>query len=186
MSTTKTAHTSEFPRPIPRSVWLTARARNAVNRPVFIGAVGASAFVAALVALVLAPQQSHRVATPSHVGARPDTSALAAALSQARTRMSAAESSLAFARLHPQPSPSQASDVPPRQSARRDTLSNILSELDGLLTRAESAPVAASYRALAESPQLASNPRAKALLDSLAEVEHDREAFGTSGGADPV
>src|SRR6185503_18890729 len=47
-------------------------------------------------------------------------------------------------------------------------------------------PVTASYRALAESPQLSSNGRAKALLDSLAEVERDRDAFGTTGGADPV
>jgi Mrp family chromosome partitioning ATPase len=74
----------------------------------------------------------------------------------------------------------------PRLTARRDTLSTILSELDGLLTRVEGAPVAASYRALAESPQLSSSPRAKALLDSLTEIERDREAFGTSGGSDPV
>jgi len=53
-------------------------------------------------------------------------------------------------------------------------------------SRVESAPLPASYRALGESRQLASNPRAKALLDSLAEIEKDREAFGTSGGADPV
>lgn len=186
MSTTRVSQTSEFPRPIPRAVWLTARARNAVNRPVFIGAVGASAFVAALVALVVAPQQGRRVAGPSQVAARPDTSAFAAALTQARTRMAAAESSLAVARSRPRPSAAQTIDTLPRLNARRDTLSNILSELDGLITRAEGAPVAASYRALAESPQLSSNARAKALVDSLNEVEHDREAFGTSGGADPV
>jgi Mrp family chromosome partitioning ATPase len=65
-------------------------------------------------------------------------------------------------------------------------LSTILGELDGLLTRAENAPVAASYRALGDSPQLSSNPRIRALIDSLAEIERDRESFGTSGGADPV
>lgn len=181
------SQTSEFPRPIPRSVWLTARARNAVNRPVFIGAVSGSAFVAALVTLVLVPQQSRRLATPAQLVPRPDTSAFSAALAQARTRMAAAESSLAFAREHPQPVAAQQLDtIGPRLNARRDSLSSILSELDGLLTRAESAPVAASYRALAESPQVSSNPRARALLDSLVEIERDREAFGTSGGADPV
>jgi tyrosine-protein kinase Etk/Wzc len=168
-------------------VWLTARARNAVNRPVFIGAVGGSAFIAALVALVLVPQQSRRVTVAAQTAPRPDTSALAAALAQARTRMASAESSLAFARTHPQATAAQELDtISPRLNARRDTLSNILGELDGLITRAESAPVAASYRALGESPQLSSNPRVRALLDSLTEIERDREAFGTSGGADPV
>jgi Mrp family chromosome partitioning ATPase len=187
MSETKLSQTSEFPRAIPRSVWLTARARNAVNRPVFIGAVSASAFVAALVALVLAPQQAHRVAPVSQLVARPDTLAFAAALNQARTRMAGAESSLALVRLRPHTAVSQEADtLGPRLSARRDSLSNILSELDGLMTRAEGAPVAASYRALAESPQLSSNPHAKALLDSLRDVEKDREAFGTSEAADPV
>ena len=187
MSTTKTSQTSEFPRAIPRSVWLTARARNAVNRPVFIGAVSGSAFIAALVTLVLVPQQSRRLTVPPQAAPRPDTSAFAAALTQARTRMAAAESSLAFARAHPQAAAAQQLDtIGPRLTARRDSLSNILSELDALLTRAEGAPVAASYRALAESPQVSSNPRARILLDSLIEIERDREAFGTSGGTDPV
>ena len=186
MSTARMSQTSEFPRPIPRAVWLTARARNAVNRPIFIGAVGASAFIAALVALVLAPQQARHVSAPSQIAPRPDTAAFAAALTQARTRMADAESSLVIARSRPKPAMPQVVDTLPRLNARRDTLSNILSELDGLMTRAEGAPVAASYRALAESPQLSSNARAKALVDSLNEIEHDREAFGTSGGADPV
>ena len=87
--------TGEFPRAIARPVWLTARARNAVHRPIFIGAVGASAFIAALVALVLAPQQARRVGPPLP-GARPDTAAFTAALAQARTRMNVAETSLAY------------------------------------------------------------------------------------------
>ena len=178
--------TSEYPRVIARPVWLTARARNAVHRPIFIGAVGASAFIAALVALVLAPQQTRRV-TPSKVGARPDTAAFTAALSQARSRMTAAETSLAYSRAHPQSAAKAEVDTLSRRLiARRDTLSNALSELDALLSRVEGAPVAASYRALAESQTLASNPRAKALLDSLADIERDRDTFGTSGGADPV
>jgi Mrp family chromosome partitioning ATPase len=178
--------TGEFPRAIARPVWLTARARNAVHRPIFIGAVSASAFIAALVALVLAPQQSRRVAPP-RTSPRPDTAAFTAALAQARTRMSAAESSLAYSRAHPQVAPKPGIDTLSRAlTARRDTLSTALGELDALLSRVEGAPVAASYRALGESQQLASNPRAKALLDSLADIERDRDAFGTSGGADPV
>jgi len=178
--------TGEFPRAIARPVWLTARARNAVHRPIFIGAVGASAFIAALVALVLAPQQARRVA-PVRTGPRPDTAAFTAALVQARTRMSAAESSLAYSRAHPEIVARPEVDTLSRTLiARRDTLSTALGELDALLSRVEGAPVAASYRALAESPHLLSNPRVKALLDSLADIERDRDAFGTSGGADPV
>ena len=179
--------TGEFPRVIARPVWLTARARNAVHRPIFIGAVGASAFIAALVALVLAPQQTRRVAPMHATGARPDTAAFTAALAQARTRMSAAEASLAYSRAHPRRRQELGIDTLSRALiARRDTLSTALGELDALLSRVEGAPVAASYRALGESQQLAANPRAKALLDSLADVERDREAFGTSGGSDPV
>ena len=94
--------TGEFPRAIPRAVWLTARARNTIHRPVFIGAVGFGTFVAALVALVLAPQEArHNARTPVlPVDARPDTTPFVAALSQAQTRFAAAESSLAYARTH--------------------------------------------------------------------------------------
>src|SRR5437763_12180822 len=148
--------TGEFPRAIPRPVWLTARARNAVRRPIFIGAVGASALIAALVALVLAPQQARHV-TPSALRAitRPDTAAFTAALAQARTRMGRAQTSLEYSRTHAQTTGKPEIDTLTRQlNARRDTLSNALSELDALINRAENAPLAASYRALAESPQL--------------------------------
>lgn len=180
--------TGEFPRVIARPVWLTARARNAVHRPIFIGAVGASAFIAALVALVLAPQQARRVTrSPVHAIARPDTAAFTAALAQALSRMSTAEASLTYSRSRAQTTVKPEIDLVARQiNARRDTLSNTLSDLDALLNRAENAPLAASYRALAESPQLSSNARARSLLDSLNDVERDREAFGTSGGGDPV
>jgi Mrp family chromosome partitioning ATPase len=181
--------TGEFPRVIARPVWLTARARNAMHRPVFIGAVGVGTFVAALAALFLAPQQAKHVGQLTTLSSttRPDTAPFAAALKQARTRLTAADSSLAFARSHVLTAPAPVVDtLSPIIRARRDTLSNVLNDLDALLTRVETVPVAASYRALAESPQLSSTPRVKALLDSLADVERDREAFGTSGGADPT
>jgi Mrp family chromosome partitioning ATPase len=181
--------TGEFPRPIARPVWLTARARNAMHRPVFIGAVGLGAFAAALAALVLAPQQVRHISQTASLpaDARPDTARFAAALIQARTRLGSADASLNNARAHAAAAPPAAIDtLGPRLIKQRDSLSAAVSDLGALLTRAESAPVVASYRALAESPQLAGSPRVKTLLDSLAEVERDREGFGTSGGADPV
>jgi hypothetical protein len=65
-------------------------------------------------------------------------------------------------------------------------LTSVVNDLDGLITRVESAPLTPSYRALAESPQLTSVPRARVLLDSLTDVERERDAFGTSGATDPV
>ena len=181
--------TGEFPRAIPRPVWLTARARNAVHRPIFIGAVSLGTFVAALVALVLAPPQLKHPASaaPASNVAKPDTAPLIAALLQASARLKTADSSLTFARAHVQAQVVPKVDsMSPRLVAQRDSLSSAVSDLDALLTRAESAPVSASYRALAESPRLAATPRVKALIDSLNEVERDRAAFGTTGGADPV
>jgi Mrp family chromosome partitioning ATPase len=180
--------TGEYPRAIPRATWLTTRARNAVKRPRFIGAVGVGAFIAALVALVLAPQQAHRTTTvPLPLATRPDTTPLLAALAQARTRLGRADSSLSVAREQAGSPPKPSSDtLNPRLVAHRDSIASAVNELDALLTRVETAPMPASYRALAESPQLASNARAKILLDSLADVERDREGFGTNGSTDPV
>ncbi len=181
--------TGEFPRAIPRAVWLTARARNTVHRPVFIGAVSLGTFVAALVAFVVAPQQTkHTTPTPQRsAGMRPDTMVFVAALAQARARLIAADSSLAYARSNIVAAAAPTADtLNPRLRVRRDSLSTDVNDLDALLARVETAPVAGSYRALAESRQMASSARARVLLDSLTEVERDREAFGTTGGADPV
>ncbi|HEX2778455.1 MAG TPA: hypothetical protein VHM30_03080, partial [Gemmatimonadaceae bacterium] len=53
------------------------------------------------------------------------------------------------------------------------------------ITRVEQAPLAASYRALADAPALRDDPRVRALVDSLADVERERDAFGAVGGIDP-
>ncbi|HEY4132477.1 MAG TPA: hypothetical protein VGM50_17835 [Gemmatimonadaceae bacterium] len=160
-----------------------------MHRPVFIGAVGIGTFIATIVALVLAPQQARHIGqlAPPPMGARPDTATFIAALMQARSRLTAADSSLAVARAHVAATPTPPADtVSPVAVRQRDSLSAAVNDLDGFLTRAESAPLTASYRALGESPQLSGNARMKQLLDSLNQVERDRESFGTTGGADPV
>ena len=179
--------TGDLPRGISRPAWLTARARNAAQRPVVIATVGIGAFVAALVALILAPQQV-RQARPATIPItpRPDTAAVVAALTHARARLSAAESSLAVARTTPAPLQPVEDTPNPIAVAQRDSLSAAVSDLDALLARVETAPVSASYHALAESPQLASVPRVRTLLDSLSEIERDRDALGTTAAADPV
>src|SRR5262252_9321556 len=120
-----TQMTGELPRVISRPVWLTARARNAVARPVFIGSVAAGTFIATLVALILAPQQVKRQAAPPPMpaSARPDTAPLISALSHARVRLTRAESSLAFARSHAVVArPLAADTLAPRLIAHRDSL----------------------------------------------------------------
>ncbi|HJU66168.1 MAG TPA: hypothetical protein VJ596_10850, partial [Gemmatimonadaceae bacterium] len=54
------------------------------------------------------------------------------------------------------------------------------------LQRVESAPLPASYRALGEAPELRGDSAIKPLLDSLTALEKSREAFGATGGVDPV
>ena len=174
---------------IPRAVWLTARARNAVRRPVFIGAVGVGTFAAVLVAMVFAPQQIKHFNEPrlADLGARPDTTSFIAALAQSKQRLVSADSSLAEARVRIASIPKQSPDtLSPQLIARRDSLSTAVNDLDGLLTRVETAPVTASYRALAESPQLVPIPRVKVLADSLVDIDKERDSFGATGTADPV
>jgi Mrp family chromosome partitioning ATPase len=168
-----------------RQAWLTARARNAVHRPVFIGAVGIGTFVSVLVTLVIVPLQARRAAAVSASrAARPDTSVFATAAVRARARLAAAESSLAQARSAASTSRAVPSMTTPTLMVKRDSLSSAAGNIDALLTRIETAPVAASYRALAQAPPLATVPRVRVLLDSLNELEREREAFGLPGGRD--
>ena len=159
-----------------------------MGRPLVIAIVGGGIFIAALAALSLAPQEirSGAKAQVGPKGPRPDTSVFSNALGEAQRRLGDAEASLAKARLAPPTPQVQEPIIPPAILLQRDSLSNAVSDLDALLTRVEGAPVSASYRALGESPHLASTPRVRVLLDSLAEVEREREGFGTTGGTDPV
>lgn len=168
-----------------RQAWLRARARNAVHRPVFIGAVGIGAFIAVLVSLVVTPLQARRsgsVPTAAR-SPRPDTTVFASAAARARGRLAAAESALAGARSAAAAMRATRPSAPPAATtSQRDSLSSSAGNLDALLTRIETAPIAASYRALAQSPPLAAMPRLKMLLDSLDELEREREAYGLPGG----
>jgi len=75
-----------------RQAWLTARARNAVNRPVFIGAVAIGAFVAVLVSLVITPFQPRRSTAPLTARTpRPDTALYASAVTHAHARLVSVE-----------------------------------------------------------------------------------------------
>jgi Mrp family chromosome partitioning ATPase len=181
-----TTESQAFPhRGTSRQAWLTARARNAVNRPVFIGAVGIGTFVAVLVSLVITPFQTRRSNAPlTERAPRPDTALFATAAAHARARLASVDSALAQARSAAVAQPRGVPALNPVNLVERDSVSAAAGNLDALLTRIETAPVVASYRALAQSPPMAVQPRVRALLDSLNELEREREAFGLPGGGD--
>ncbi|HET9426267.1 MAG TPA: hypothetical protein VFO55_12940, partial [Gemmatimonadaceae bacterium] len=174
---------------VPEPAWLSGRARNAARRPSVIGTIAVIVVGLAILSLVLAPKNRRAMGpTPVAEAIRIDTAALQVALARAGSRVTSAESALVVVRrevaaYNVQPA---IDSVSPQVIARHDSLTNILTELSGLIGKVETIPLPSSYRALAASPALFSNVRVRALLDSLAEVEREREMYGSSGGADPM
>lgn len=183
-----------------RAAWMTARARNALRRPVFIGAVSIVTFAASLLALVVVPQQARREASAMRPepAARPDTSRTAAALAEANRQVGRAEGRIVAARneltqLVAATAAAAAADTTATGDtlsaavrALRDALSADIALLTRLLARSENAPLLGSYRAIAEAPPMLADPRARVLLDSLVEIERERESYNAVGGVDPV
>lgn len=179
---------------------MAARARNALRRPVFIGTVSIVIFAAALIAIVVVPQQARRAASAMRptASSRPDTEPTMVALRVAQQQVASAESAVVAARtqvtqLIAAATAAVAADTTAGGAAlsagirqRRDSLSADLALLTRLLARAENAPLLASYRALAESHPVQSDPRVRQLLDSLVEIERERDSYNAVGGVDPV
>src|SRR5918997_939389 len=59
-------------------------------------------------------------------------------------------------------------------------------QLAQLIRRAENAPLPASFRQLGESPYLNNDPRVQPLIDSLNDVERERDSFDAVTGVDPT
>ena len=175
-------------QPLSTSAWINARVANATRSPLGILLVGCAVFVAALVVLVVVPRQARRgQRLPRVVETRPDTLKLIRALQQIRgvvdsldVEIAAAADTLATLRA------ATRDTLPIELRLRRDSLASQVATLNRLLERATSAPLPASYRALAQAPPLRGNPRAAALVDTLTAVEREREDFGASGGVDPI
>jgi len=178
---------------------MAARARNALRRPVFIGAVSIVTFIASLVALVVVPQQARRAAAQLRpIGAeRPDTSPTVAALREAERQVAAADSAIVAARndISQLIAATAAGNVADSALGEqltgptrvvRDSLAAQVAQLGRLLARAENAPLLGSYRALAEAPAMRNNAGVRQLLDSLVEIERERESYNAVGGVDPV
>jgi Mrp family chromosome partitioning ATPase len=170
-------------------LWMAARARNALRRVVVFGVVGGVVFVAALIAFVVVPRNASKkaLAVASRIEARSDSLPAVAARDRYQTELTRTDSVLNAARLAAMPVPTPVIDTfPPAVRAQRDSLNGELATLNRLIDRAENAPLPTSYRALAASPAVAADPRVRVLLDSLADIERERNAFGAVGGVDPV
>lgn len=179
---------------------MTARARNALRRPVFIGAVSVLTFVASLVALIVVPQQAKRAANAIRpaAAARPDTLPTVTSLRTAEREVAAADSAIVATRtqltqLIAATAAAAAADttaggvaISAGVRSQRDSLTAQIDRLDSLLARADNAPLLGSYRALAEAPAMRAEPQVKQLLDSLTEIERERESYNAVGGVDPV
>ncbi len=179
---------------------MTARARNALRRPVFVGAVSVVTFVASLVALIVVPQQAKRTANAIRppAASRPDTLPTRQSLLAASRQVASADSAIAAARQELADFISAAATqavadttisgarVSAAARSRRDSMAADIDLLDKLLARSENAPLASSYRALADAPPLRGDAQARQLLDSLVAIERERESYNAVGGVDPV
>jgi len=170
-------------------LWMAARARNALRRVVVFGIVGGVVFIAALIAFVLVPRNASRkaLAVAAQIEAKNDSSPAVATRDRYLAEVTAVDSALDAARRAANPVPAPVIDTfPPAVRAQRDSLGAELATLNRLIDRAENAPLPPSYRALAASPEVAADPKVRVLLDSLADIERDRNAFGAVGTVDPV
>ena len=180
--------------------WITARARNALRRPLFIGMVSIVTFAASLLALIVVPQQARRAAAGLRPPAaqRPDTEPTMSALTEAERQVARADSTLAASRLELQQLVAATAAAVPSDTSiggdtldaathtRRDSLTAQAALLARLLARAENSPLLGSYRALAEAAPMRGDARARQLLDSLTGIERERDSYNAVGGVDPV
>lgn len=178
-------------RRISRQAWLSHRASNALRRPVFIGAISVATFVTALVSMVVVPRTQRQAPVAVPVAPRPDTLGLIGSAALGRIRLVETDSLLdsvrtAIAARDSAARALLAADTIGQHRALRDSLQGRIDGLSDLLARAEQAPLPSSYRALATSPELRSDPRIRALLDSLNDIERERESVGAVGGVDPI
>ena len=173
-----------------RAAWLGARATNVLRRTRRLTSIGAAAFTVLLGAYLLLPRgvAGVRAVLGPPALARLDTLALLRQVTAAHAAVAGAGSAMTAARqtwtraLARQTGP--AASV--ADAARSDSLDRAIATLAALVQRAAAAPLAGSYRALGESVPLRSDPRVRALVDSLGDVERERDDLGGGVTVDPV
>ena len=203
---------ADVPTVLPRSRWIAARARNLVHRGGLLVSVGAAMFALSF-GLLLWFTRAEREAL-RRVPAAADTLDLARAVGSLRRQQSRADSTLAGIPIPRRYAVRAAAIVvvSTGDSVRRDSLATPLTNdeeplvvdtvrttsqlpdalriaaaaLSAKLERAQNAPLASSWRALAADPMLQQDARVRALADSLADAERARNEYDAVGGVDPI
>ena len=145
-----------------------------------VGAVGAAAFVAALLGTVIVPRAARRVAgaPPPPIRPRPDTLLIQQRVNGAGTAVRRSEAALSAAEALVRAR--SAGAAAPR--TRADSLAAGIATLDRLVALADRAPLPSSYRALGDAPPMRRDPRVRVLLDSLDVLERRRTTAGAAAG----
>lgn len=176
-----------------RTAWMAARARNAAKRGGLIAAVGLLAVTTTMLLLVLLPREMNR-AVRARIDALPanvDTIPLQADLTGALDRLRNAEANLQALRVayvDRIASAASSSSVPNTGGAGTSVdgpeQSDTRKELGLRVARARAAPLVENFRVVGEADLLRNDARARALLDSLNDVNRDREAYAALGSPD--
>jgi len=203
---------ADVPTAPPRARWMAARARNLAHRSGVLVSVGSVTFALSF-SLLLWFTRVERDAL-QRVPAPADTIDLARAAASLRRQQSRADSILAdlptprrFALRVVAPSVAVGADSLPVDSSSAavpaadvplavdtvgfgapfpDAVLLAAAALTARLERAQNAPLAASWRALAADPMLLQDARVRALADSLADAERARNEYDAVGGVDPI
>ena len=176
-----------------RTVWMAARARNAAKRVGLISSVGLLAVATTLLLLVLVPREVNRTVR-ARIDALPpivDTLPLQANLTGATDRLRNAEATLQYLRQADADRVASAASntstpigaIPAAANGVVDQ-SDARKELTIRAAHARTAPLVENFRALGEAELLRGDTRARVLLDSLNDVNRDREAYAALGGPD--
>lgn len=175
---------------IPRSVWLGARARNALSRPRRLLGGALMTFVLVLTGYLLLPAGVRGVVTLVRTQRVEwqDTTSLSRSTGEIKARLTEIDGSLAHVRSVNALVMAQSSPLGLRaeDALRHDSLTAAVASLNELLRRAENAPLPEAFRAVTRMPVLLDDPRIRALADTLADVERERDELGAGATVDPV
>jgi hypothetical protein len=167
-----------------RPGWLGARATLAVRRSARFALGTVAMFGVVMVVLLFVPKSRGSRNSVASAVQEDTVSLLLHADSLHRAALRADSQHAAAVRGSQDPAGGTAG-LTPSQRAKRDSLLFLATELDGLIARAESAPVSASYRALVAAVALHGDTRTPRLMDSLDALEK-RLALIPKNAADPV
>jgi hypothetical protein len=160
-----------------------------LRRPIRIVGVALGAFAVLLGAYVWLPagMAGVRALLPAPAPPGIDTLPLVRLALEQRAALGRLDSLLATARSAPPAStPAAAPGLTAAQRGARDSLALQISGLAGLVQRARNAPLLESYRVLASAPAMRGDTRVRAIVDSLVDIEREREELGGGATVDPV